>query len=93
MIGGGLTDATFKADTEQFLSFDCELHWELAEDLLAKTVDDHVDGILCGYAALVTIEDLIFPDLAGGCLMFHACSRVFNFNIRKRVGATLITNQ
>src|SRR6266404_7412782 len=57
-----LPDASFQAHTQQLLSFNGELHRQLAEDLLTKAVDDHADRVFAGKSALTKIEDLVLPD-------------------------------
>ena len=63
---GILSDAAFEADAQEFLRFDGEFHREFAEDFLAEAVDDHVDGVLRGDAALVAVKNLVLADLGGG---------------------------
>src|SRR5258706_13183694 len=58
-----LSYRAFKADAEELLSFDGEFHRQLAKDVLAEPVDDHVHRIFRGEAALAAVEDLVFTDL------------------------------
>jgi hypothetical protein len=57
------SNASLETHTEQLLSFHGELHRQLAEDLFAKTVDDHADGVLARQPSLAEVEDLIFTYL------------------------------
>ena len=57
-----LTNASFQADTEQFLGFDREFHGQMAKDLFAIPVDDEIDGVFSRKPALSAIEELIFAD-------------------------------
>src|SRR5262245_59916324 len=50
--GGSLPDTSLEAHPEQLLRFDRELHRQLAEHFLAESVDDHVDRVFRGQAAL-----------------------------------------
>lgn len=58
-----LSDTAFEAYSEELLGFHGEFHRQLAEDLLAEAIDNHVDRIFGGDAALVAVEDLIFANL------------------------------
>src|SRR5215831_607697 len=84
-------DAAFEADAEKFLGFDGELHGQFFEDLLAEAVDDHVDGVLGGKAALVAIENLVLTDFGSGGFMFDGGRSVFHLDVRKRVRTALRT--
>src|SRR4051812_20174887 len=57
-----LADRTLETDTQELLSFDGELHRQLAEDFLAEPADDHVDRILGRQSALAAIENLVLTD-------------------------------
>jgi hypothetical protein len=57
-----LTNASFQADTKQFLGFDCEFHGQMSKDFFAIPVDDQIDGVFRRKPALSTIEELIFAD-------------------------------
>src|SRR5688572_7188158 len=58
-----LSDASFEADSQQFLRLDGEFHRQFAEDLLAESINDHVDCVFSRDAALITIENLVLSDL------------------------------
>jgi len=57
-----LSDATLKAHTQQFLRFNREFHREFTKYFLAEAIHNHINGILQREAALLAIEDLIFPN-------------------------------
>ena len=50
---GDLADAVLKLHAEKALRFDCELHRQFAEHVLAEAVDDERDGVLLRDAALL----------------------------------------
>ena len=52
--------AALKAHTEELLGFNGKLHRELIDDFLGIAIDDEIDGVFGGDAALVAIEELIF---------------------------------
>src|SRR5881392_2555131 len=64
-------DAALQAHPEQLLRFDGEFHRQLLENFLAKTVHNHVHGVLRRNAALVAVENLVLADLRGGRLVLH----------------------
>jgi len=74
-----LSDASFQAHAQQLLRLDGELHRQLAEDLLAEAVHDHVDRVLERDAALLAVEELVLADLRGRCLVLvnGFCKEVF----------------
>src|SRR5208282_3824003 len=47
------TDASFEADTQQFLGLDRKFHRQVLEYLLAVAVDNHINGVLRRNAALI----------------------------------------
>src|SRR3989304_5809502 len=63
-------DASLQANAEKFLSFDGEFHRKLAKDFAAKSVDDHVHGVLRRKSTLFAVEDLILADLRCRRFMF-----------------------
>lgn len=58
-----LSHRSFQRHAEELLCLDGKLHWQLVEHLLGITVHDQAHGLLCGYATLVTVEELVFADL------------------------------
>src|ERR1035437_2258091 len=83
---------TFQTQPQQRLGLPRELHRQLPEYFLAKTVDDHRHRIFCRQAALLTKEQLIFTDLGGRRLMFDLGRRLLDFNIRKRMRTAFIAD-
>src|SRR5690606_11991217 len=67
-----LSDRPFEADVQQVLRLDRELHRQLLEDLAAESVDDHVDRVFLGEAALAAVEELVLADLRGRRLVLDA---------------------
>src|SRR5229473_394674 len=67
-----LPDAAFQAHAQQFLRLHCEFHRQLAEHALAEAIHDHGNGVFRLQPALPQVEELVFADLRGGSLMFHA---------------------
>src|SRR5215467_6128050 len=45
-IRSALSDTALQAHAQKFLCFDRKFHGQLAKNLLAEPVDDHVNGIL-----------------------------------------------
>src|SRR6476469_3029125 len=82
-----LTNASFKADSQQLLGFHGEFHGKLAEHFLTEAVHDHRDRVFGRDAALPAIENLVFPDLGGRRLVLHRGRRVFDFEIREGMSA------
>jgi len=60
-----LPNRAFQTHPQQLLRFDRELHGQLAENFLAKAVDDHADRVLQGDAAGLAVKELVLADLAG----------------------------
>src|SRR5258707_8373783 len=58
-------DTAFEAHRQQLLRLDGELHRQLLQDFLAKSVDDQRQRILVLDAALAAIEQLVLADLRG----------------------------
>lgn len=58
-----LSHRSFQRHAEELLCLDGKLHGQLVEHLLGVAVHDQAHGLLCGYATLVTVEELVFADL------------------------------
>ena len=58
-----LSHCSFKRYAKKLLCLDGKLHRQLVEHLLGIAVHDEAHGLLCGYATLVTVEELVFADL------------------------------
>src|SRR5437016_1591328 len=78
-----LSDTSFQADAQQLLRFDGKFHRQFLEDFLAKTVDDHVHGVLRRDAALVAVENLVFADLRRGRFVLDARRLVLHLDVRE----------
>src|SRR5262249_54524033 len=65
-------DGAFEAYVQQVLRLHCELHRQLLEHFAAEAVDDHVDRVLLGQAALPAIEQLVLADLRRGGFVLYA---------------------
>src|SRR5690606_19836494 len=72
---------------------DRELHRQLAEDLLAETVDDQRDRVLLGDAARAAVEQLVLADLGGGGLVLDRGAGVLHLDVGEGVGAALLADQ
>src|SRR5688572_4323408 len=83
----------FEADAQQLLRFHGELHGQLAEHVLAESVDDHVDGVFGREAALTQVENLVLADLRRGRFVLDLRARVADFEIGKRVRAALVADE
>src|ERR1041385_8544809 len=90
---GGLADAAFQADAQEFLGFDGEFHGQLAEDLLAKAVHDHVHGVLGGDAARVAVKDLVLADLRRAGLVLDTRRGVLHFDVREGMRAAFVADE
>src|SRR5690606_6492642 len=88
-----LADRALEADVQQILRLDRELHRQLLEDLAAESVDDHIDRVFLGEAALPTVEELVFADLGGRRLVLDARRALPRLDIRERTRAAAIAEQ
>ena len=88
-----LPDASFQADTQQFLGFDGELHGKFFEHFLGVAVDNQADSAFLVDAALLAVKQLVVGDFRGGGLMFHYGRLVVAFDIWPGVGTALVTHQ
>ena len=77
---------------EEFLRLDGKLHRELVHDLFGVAVDDESDGVLKADAALLAIEELIFVDLGGRCLMLDGRRGVGDDHVGEGVCAAFIAH-
>src|SRR6266550_1313894 len=58
---GESPDTPLQTHPKQFLRFHRKFHGQFAKDLLAKTIDDHVHGVLRRQPALIAVKNLILP--------------------------------
>src|SRR5216684_2259873 len=86
-------DAAFQTDTQQLLRLHREFHGQLTEHTLAEAIHDHGNGVFPLQPALSQVEELVFTDLRGGSLMFHAGARVPHLDVRESVGTALVADQ
>src|SRR6266404_3054688 len=89
----GLSHTPFEADPEEFLGFHGKFHRQLTKHFLAKSVDDHVDRVLSGQAALVAIKDLVLADFGSGGFVFHSRRGVFDLDIWKGMRTAFVPEQ
>ncbi len=78
---------------QELLRLDCKLHGELVHHFFHITVHNQSNCLLFTQPPLVTVEDLIFTDLGGGCFMFQDGSRVLDIGIREGMGSTVVGKQ
>lgn len=57
-----LTDAAFQTDFQQLLRFNSEFHRQLFENLLAKTIDYHINRVFGLESALTAVKQLVFAN-------------------------------
>src|SRR5688572_30400218 len=88
-----LSDRSFERNAQQLLRLDGELHRQFPEHFLTEATDNHVHGVFGREPALAAVEDLVFADLRGRCLVLHLCGGVLDFEIGERVRAALIADQ
>ena len=88
-----LSHASFKANAQQLLSFNCKLHGKLAKHALAEAVDDHGDSIFGCQSSLPQIEELVFTDFRCRRFVLHTRGRVSYVNVREGMCAALIADQ
>src|SRR6266478_4903584 len=60
-----LSHTAFELHTQQALCFDCKLHWQLQENILAKAVDNQRYGVFLRDPPLLEIKELLFANLGG----------------------------
>src|SRR5687768_9613481 len=88
-----LSDTAFKADAEQLLRLDSELHRQLTEDFFTESVYNKADRVFGADAALLTVEELVFSNLRCRSFVFHLGCRVLHINVRERMRAALVADQ
>src|SRR5262245_29368848 len=88
-----LSDASLQTNAQKLLRLDGELHWQLAEHLLAESAHDHRHGVFGRDSPLAAIEELILADLRGRGLMFHLRFIIHDFKVRKSVRAALVSKK
>src|SRR5690606_5405545 len=92
-MGASLTDAALKRNADKLLGFDGEFHRQFLNDFLHEAIDDESDCLLFRNAALHHIEQLVFRNLGGGCLVFELRRGVLRLDIRHRMRAAIIADQ
>ena len=88
-----LPHAAFETHTKELLGLNGKLHRELIDDILGIAIDDEVDGVFGGDAALVAIEELVFTDFRGRGFVLHNGVVVVNVDVRERVRSAFIAQQ
>src|SRR3984893_14289844 len=89
----GLSDTTFQFQSQQTLRFNCELHWQLQENVFAEAIDDQRNRIFLRDAALLQVEKLFFANLRSRSFVLHAGSVVHHLDVGECVGSATRTNQ
>src|ERR1051326_723236 len=92
-LPGFLPYTALQAHPQELLRLYRELHRQLAEHLLAKPIDDHIDCVLRRQASLVAVENLIFTYLGSRGFVLNPGRAVFGFNIGKGMSPTLVAQQ
>ena len=88
-----LSHGAFQRHAEQLLCFYGELHRQLVQYLFGIAVHDEADGLFCGYASLVAVEELLFADLACCGFMLHYGGVVVDVHIRECVCSAVAAEQ
>ena len=78
---------------QQFLGFDGKLHGQFVHHLFGVAVNDETDCVFEGNTPLLAVEELVFIDLGGCCLVLHCRRRVGDDHVRKSVRAAFIAQQ
>src|SRR3546814_14068838 len=81
----------FKADTQELLGFDRELHGKLLQHCAAEAVHDQRHRILGGKPARHGVEQLIVADLGGCRLMLDLRRGVPHRSEERRVGKECVS--
>src|SRR6266436_8149984 len=88
-----LSNRSFERNRDQLLRFHRELHRQLLQHGLHKTVDDEADGFFLAEPALDTVEQDILGDLRGGRLVLEGRRRVLCLDIGHGVRAAFVADQ
>ena len=88
-----LPHASFQTDLQQLLCFNSKFHWEFVDYFPCISIDNYSDGIFSIYATLVTIKNLVLPDLRGCCLMFNDCRIISHFDIWEGMSSAFVAKQ
>src|SRR5437764_9302036 len=83
-------DTALEAHRQQLLRLDGELHRQLLQHFLAKTVDDQRQRILIREAALAAVEQLVLADLRGRRLVLDLGRRIAHLDVGHGMGAAAI---
>src|SRR5690606_4042674 len=88
-----LTNTSFKANSQEFLSFYCEFHWKMVQYFPAVAVYDQAHCFLGANTTLVAVKYLVFPDLRGGGLVLDLSRLILHLDVGKGMGAAFIADQ
>src|SRR5260370_2330243 len=88
-----LPNRAFQRDRHQLLSFHRELHRQLLQHVLHKTVDHEADGFLLAQPALHAIEQHVLGNLRRRRFMLEQRGRVLGLDIGYGVGAAFVADQ
>jgi hypothetical protein len=87
------THRTFEADFQQLLGFHREFHRQLAEHLLAESVDDQRHRVFLGDATRAAIEQLVVRNLGRGRFVLDRRTGMLDLDVRERMRAALLSDQ
>src|SRR5712691_9941012 len=85
--------ASLQTHSQQLLRLDRELHRQLAEHFAAEPVHDHRDRVFGRDPALLTVEELVLPDLRRRGLVLHLRGGVAHLDVRKRMRPALVAEE
>ena len=88
-----LSDTSFQTYSKQPLGLDGEFHRQVLEYFLAKSVNDHGNGIVRGHAALPAIKKLVFVDPGSGRFMLCPGSPVTHLKSRECICAAPVSHE
>src|SRR5438094_5613064 len=88
-----LPNRPFQFQTQQARRFNCKLHWQLQENILAETVDDERHGVFLRNASLHQIEQLLLTDPRCRSFMLNLRAVIHHLDIRKGIRSGVGTNQ
>ena len=90
--GGGIGRTDDGIEVNPVLASGCQVD-QLVQHLLGIAVHDKADGVFGVDAPLVAIEDLVFPDFRGGCLVFHNGGLVIHLQVGEGMCPALVSQQ
>ena len=88
-----LADRALHLKSQQAIHLDGKFHREFFDDGFDESADDHRRCFGIGETARGQVKELLFADLADGCLMADSHIIFLNINVRIGVGTRLIVEQ